>query len=148
MLGHGKSVLIKMLEPNKKNTLQFMLLAFRHGIVSLISGTVEFLFFILFLNHLAMPLPLSYIFSFFLSTVVAFLGHNFLTFKLNRLELRSTLYFIAQIVLAILIGYSLMQFFLKIGLEVKLAKLAQMILTFLFNLLFGRYISFKSYGLR
>ena len=124
----------------------FFTLAFRHGLVSITAGTFDFLLFFIFFNILNLSLEFSYITSFILSASVALLGHIFITFKLGRIELRNLIFFFVQMTLGVLIGYFLILFFLKIGLDTNFSKLLQMAITFFFNLLFGKHISFKASG--
>lgn len=124
--------------------LMIIKITMRHSFVSLFAGLVEFLLFLIFINNMKCSFIVSYTLSFAISTIVAFFGHGFLTFRLNRLLLKNLIFFLIQVIIVFLIGYSAMSFFVNIGMELNLSKLLQLATTFLFSLLFGKFVSFKS----
>lgn len=132
-----------MLINYNKSQKCFLSIVLKHVIVSLISGLVEYLLFLIFLLNLKWSVFEAYLLSFFISTIFAFFGHVFLTFKLNKFSSKNLFLFTIQVTLALILGYVIISLLININVDMKIAKGIQMVLTFLFSVIFGKYVSFK-----
>lgn len=115
----------------------------KHGVVSCICATVEFTLFITLFSLVKLGLNFSYIFSFVSATLVGFVGHTFFTFKVGKLSKRNGAFFLIQSCISLGLGYSIVFILLKLGFIASVSKLIQLAITFIFNVLFGKYISFR-----
>lgn len=118
-------------------------LLIRHGVVSLICGATEFLLFLYLYSHLKFNLLPSYLVSFSAATSIGFWGHSIFTFKLGKAYMKNSIFFIIQALSALSLGYLLVSIFIESGIKPALAKAAQLIIIFSFNVIFGKKISFK-----
>jgi putative flippase GtrA len=123
----------------KFNILKVIL---KHGIVSLVCGSIEYLLFLLIFVKMSQPLMISYIIPFSLATIIGYLGHNFFTFRYRVVDSISLKYYLAQAVIVLLAGFFLIKILLFLMVP-QLAKLIQLMSTFALNVLFGNYVTFN-----
>ena len=121
----------------------FINFVFRYLKISILCASVEFILFIIFFTHLRFNLISSYIFSFLFAFVIGLFGHTYYTFKLGKLATVNILVFIAQCAASFFIGFNLINIFLKLGINPFFSKGFQLASTFIFNIFFGRFITFK-----
>jgi putative flippase GtrA len=115
---------------------------FKHGIVSLICGSLEYVLFLLIFVKMSQPLIISYVIPFALATIIGYLGHNFFTFKYKVLDSISLRYYFIQVTIVLLVGFFVIKMLLFLMIP-QLAKLIQLISTFAFNVYFGNYFTFN-----
>ena len=132
-----------MLDINIHHFKHLFLLFLRHGIISITCGSVEFLSFMLMLSYLHFSLSLSYVISFTIATLIGFVGHSHLTFKVGELRKRNAVFFTIQALSALSIGYVIITMLISAGIIPMYAKMIQLVLIFFFNVSFGKLISFK-----
>jgi putative flippase GtrA len=85
----------------------------------------------------------SYVPSYILATVVGYLLHNFYTFKVGGISLNTSLAYIIQSVLVLVLGFSIVYILVQLNLSPQVSKIIQLFATFFFNIAFGRYITFR-----
>jgi len=118
-------------------------LFFRHGIVSLTCASTEFILFLLLFTHLKVGLPISYVISFAIATVIGFLGHSFFTFEVGELRQRNAVFFFIQAMCALALGYLIVAGLIHAGTMPAIAKGSQLVMIFFFNVTFGKIVSFR-----
>lgn len=118
-------------------------LILRHGFVSIFCGCIEYGLFLWMFLSLHVKLQLAYFLSFAISVFTNFILHAKFTFKLEKIKLRNLIFYSFQIALVLILGFYLFKHFLNVGIKPELAKILQLIITFLFNVAFGKFISFK-----
>ncbi len=117
-------------------------LVMRHGVVSLICASTEYILFLLLYSYLQIQLIFSFAASYLIASLIGFLGHTYFTFMLNKVNYRNIFYFVTQLCFVATIGYFVLKFFL-VYMDARVAKLFQLCCTFLFNILYGKFVSFK-----
>ncbi len=117
---------------------------FLHGVVSCICASLDFLLFLTFHRYFLLTITDSYLISLAVVSVFAFLGHTFITFQVNRIYLKNFIYFVFQLGISGALGLILLKFFLFCNIQLELAKASQLCCTFIFNVFFGKLISFKN----
>ena len=117
-------------------------LVMRHGLVSLICASTEYILFLLLYSYLQIQLIFSFAASYLIASLIGFLGHTYFTFKVNKVKHRNIFYFVTQLCFVATIGYFVLKFFL-VYMDTRVAKLLQLCCTFLFNVLYGKFVSFK-----
>ena len=116
---------------------------FRHAFISAFCASTEFIIFILLYVELKNKLIISQSISFLVASMIGFIGHSIFTFKIGALYRRNALYFAMQISLAFIIGYTIIYNLILINISPALSKIIQLILVFIFNITFGKLITFK-----
>ena len=114
----------------------------KHGIVSCLCGSLEYVLFLLFFVKMSQPLIISYVIPFALATIVGYLSHNFFTFKYKFLDSISLSYYLIQVTIVLLVGFFVIKMLLFLMIP-QLAKIIQLISTFAFNVYFGNYFTFN-----
>lgn len=114
----------------------------KHGVVSLICGSLEYFLFLLIFIKMSQPLTISYIIPFCLATLFGYLGHNIFTFNYKSIDTNSIKYYLAQALIVFLAGFFLIKILLFVMIP-QLAKLLQLISTFALNVIFGNYVTFN-----
>jgi len=117
-------------------------LVMRHGVVSLVCASTEYSLFLLLYNYFQIQLIFSFAASYLIASLIGFLGHTYFTFKVNKVNHRNIFYFLTQLGFVATIGYFVLKFLL-IYIDARVAKLLQLCCTFLFNILYGKFVSFK-----
>ena len=125
------------------NIKHHFLLLFRHGLISATCATTEFSLFMLMYSHLQLNLSISYVVSFITATLIGFIGHSIFTFKVGRLYKRNALLFSIQASCALVLGYLAVSTLIGAGFQPAVAKAAQLVLIFFFNVTFGKFLSFR-----
>ena len=115
----------------------------RHGIVSLACGLSEYGLFVLMYYKLHLNLNFSYFLPFIVSVTINFLGHSFFTFKTGFIRGLNLIFYVIQVATVILLGYFVFNVFINLSFTPSHAKILQLITTFLFNIIFGQFITFK-----
>ncbi len=115
----------------------------RHGLVSAICAITDFSIFYALFNFFNLDINLAFAIAIFFAALVAFFGHTFFTFKVNKIILRNIIYFIIQLSISFIIGFSAFNVFLKLEISPEMSKVCQLFFTFWFNVLFGKFISFR-----
>jgi hypothetical protein len=121
----------------------YISLAIKHSFVSIICATTEFSLFLLFFSILNISLTYSYILSFMAAFFIGLFGHSYLTFSLGNVAKRNLYLFLTQCIIALVLGYLLVHFFISINLSPSLSKILQLSIIFIFNLIFGKNFTFK-----
>ncbi len=115
----------------------------RHGLVSFTCAITDFSIFYALFNFFKFGLNEAFIISMPFAALVGFLGHTFFTFKVNKILLRNFIYFIIQLVISFVIGFSVFNIFIYFGVSPEMSKIYQLFCTFWFNFLFGKLVSFR-----
>jgi putative flippase GtrA len=118
-------------------------LLIRHGIVSIVSGGSEYSLFLLMFYQCHFNVDLSYFLAFSISVSINYLGLCFYTFKTGQIRGLSLILYIIQVAITLIIGYILFNVLIYNNVEPLIAKALQLLCTFIFNVLFGNFISFK-----
>ena len=131
-----------------KNILSFLTLdhlstVFRHGLVSAACAITDFSIFYALFNFFNVNLNLAFAIAILFAALVGFFGHTFFTFKVNKIILRNIIYFIIQLLISFIIGFSAFNVFLYFEISPEMSKIYQLFFTFWFNVLFGKLISFR-----
>ena len=129
---------------HKNRIIKIFNTSLRHGFVSIICGGSEYFLFLFFYSFLGLNLPISYLIPYLFATIIGYFFHNFFTFKINKVNLQSSLFYILQATLVLLMGYLIVKSLLILNISAKLAKLIQLCATFIFNVWFGRYVTFNA----
>ena len=116
--------------------------AFRHLVVSFICASTEYCLFLLLYSYYQIQLIASFSLSYLLASLLGFLGHSYFTFNVNKINYRNVFYFLTQLFFVATIGYFVLKFFL-IYTDASVAKFMQLCCTFFFNILYGKFVSFK-----
>jgi putative flippase GtrA len=124
-------------------TIQHIKIVAKHLIVSGISAITELSFFYLLKVILETPLWFAHSLSFISATSVGFVMHSHFTFSIGRLRKRNALFFSVQASIALVLGFFILREMVNHEIPVMVAKFCQLCLTFFFNVLFGKFISFK-----
>jgi len=122
----------------KKNIAEL----FRYAIVSVFCAIFDYITFLFLYSYSHLSLISSYSFSYVVVSAIGFFGHVHFTFRLNKISLKNILYFVTQLLLAGIIGYLLLKFFLFF-MSAAYAKLFQLAGIFFFSVLYGKFITFK-----
>jgi putative flippase GtrA len=122
---------------------EHLILVVKHLFVSALSAITELTAF--YLLHMVMggTLLASHIIAFSCATILGFVLHSFFTFSVGRLRYRNAMFFSIQALIAMAIGYQILKLLVTIGIHPMLAKILQLGATFFFNVLFGKFLSFK-----
>jgi putative flippase GtrA len=88
-------------------------------------------------------LLVGHVIAFSCATMIGFVLHSFFTFSVGRLRLRNAMFFGVQALIALAIGYQILKLLVLAGIHPMLAKVLQLGATFFFNVLFGKFFSFK-----
>lgn len=123
-------------------TINKLKLLLRHAAVSVTCASTEFFLFMMLFSHYKLSLASSFVLSFSAASVIGFLGHTYFTFYLNRIQRKNIFYFLTQLFFVAIIGFCFLKFFIYY-MEPKYAKLLQLVCTFSFNVVYGRYVSFR-----
>jgi hypothetical protein len=129
-----------------KSTLRviFLNFIFRYFKISAVCATIEYVAFITLFIYFKLGLFTSYSLSFFFAFIIGLFGHAYFTFKLARLLVLNIFLFIIQCAISLFVGYNLVNFFLQLDLNPFFSKGFQLAITFIFNITFARFITFKN----
>jgi hypothetical protein len=116
---------------------------YRHFFVSSFCASTELLFFSALYKLPAFGITIAYIISFFIATIAGFLLHTFFTFSLGQVTLRSASLFFLQALLIFLFGYSILRILIFVGLHPIISKICQLFMTFSFNVIIGKNLTFR-----
>lgn len=125
---------------NKKNNFKLLI---KHSIISIICAATEFSLFMIFYTNLNFNLRISYLLSFIVAITLGFIGHSFFTFNVNLNWKRNLIFFISQCLISLFLGFTIINLLLTSGWHPSIAKVTQLFITFFFNVIFGKFISFK-----
>jgi putative flippase GtrA len=128
---------------NRSRIVKILRISTKHGMVSLICGSIEYTLFLFFYTKLAYSLMFSYVTSYFFATVIGYLLHNYYTFNVRLMGKKSAVFFMIQSILVLALGYVTINVFLLMSFIPQMAKLFQLFVTFGFNVAFGRYLTFR-----
>ncbi len=115
----------------------------KHFCVSAISAMTELSVFYVLHMVLDGTLLVSHVIAFSCATMIGFVLHSFFTFSVGRLRYRNAIFFAIQALIALAIGYQILKLLVTMGVHPMLAKVLQLGATFFFNVLFGKFLSFK-----
>lgn len=122
---------------------EHLLLLLKHFFVSALSATTELSMFYLLHMVWGAALFTSHVIAFSCATILGFVLHSFFTFSVGRLRYRNAMFFGIQALIALAIGYQILKLLVMMGIHPMLAKIFQLGVTFFFNVLFGKFLSFK-----
>jgi putative flippase GtrA len=122
---------------------EHLLLVLKHFCVSAVSALTELSVFYLLHMVLDGTLLVSHVIAFGCATVIGFVLHSFFTFSVGRLRYRNAMFFAIQALIALVIGYQILKLLVTMGIHPMFAKVLQLGATFFFNVLFGKFLSFK-----
>ena len=128
----------------KKIIYPYYKLSLRHSLISITCASAEFSLFLLLFFHLKFNLLISYFFSFATAFSIGLVGHTFITYSLKRISKKNFYFFVMQCLISFIFGYSIINFLLGINLPIPVAKAFQLIITFIFNLFFGKNLTFRN----
>jgi putative flippase GtrA len=124
-------------------TIDHLSTVVRHGVISALCAVTDFLIFYVSFNIFNFNINFSFVIAVFFAAIIAFLGHTFFTFKVNKVVFRNIIYFIIQLSISFIIGFSAFNIFLCFEISPEMSKIFQLFCTFGFNILFGKFISFR-----
>lgn len=122
---------------------EHLLLVLKHFCVSAVSALTELSLFYVLHMILGGTLLVSHVIAFSCATMIGFVLHSFFTFAVGRLRYRNAMFFAIQALIALAIGYQILKLLVTMGIHPMLAKVLQLGVTFFFNVLFGKFLSFK-----
>jgi putative flippase GtrA len=122
---------------------EHLLLLLKHFCVSAVSAMTELTVFYVLHMVLGGTLLVSHVIAFSCATMIGFVLHSFFTFSVGRLRYRNAIFFAIQALIALAIGYQILKLLVTMGVHPMLAKVLQLGATFFFNVLFGKFLSFK-----
>jgi len=122
---------------------EHLLLVMKHFFVSAFSAVTELSVFYMLHMVLGGTLLVSHVIAFSCATILGFVLHSLFTFSVGRLRYRNAFFFGIQALIALAVGYQVLKFFVSAGIHPMLAKVLQLGITFFFNVLFGKFLSFK-----
>ena len=122
---------------------EHLLLLLKHFFVSALSAATELSAFYLLHMVSGVTLLVSHIVAFSCATILGFVLHSFFTFSVGRLSYRNAVFFGVQALIAMAIGYQILKLLVEMGFHPMFAKILQLGATFFFNVLFGKFLSFK-----
>lgn len=122
---------------------EHLLLLLKHFCVSAVSAMTELTVFYVLHMVLGGTLLVSHVIAFSCATMIGFVLHSFFTFSVGRLRYRNAMFFAIQALIALAIGYQILKLLVTMGVHPMLAKVLQLGATFFFNVLFGKFLSFK-----
>lgn len=122
---------------------EHLLLLLKHFFVSAVSAGTELSLFYVLHMVLGGTLFTSHVIAFSCATSLGFVLHSFFTFSVDRLRYRNAMFFGLQALIALAIGYQILKFLVSMNIHPMLAKVLQLGTTFFFNVLFGKFLSFK-----
>lgn len=122
---------------------EHLLLLLKHFCVSAVSAMTELTVFYVLHMVLGGTLLVSHVIAFSCATMIGFVLHSFFTFSVGRLRYRNAMFFAIQALIALAIGYQILKLLVTMGAHPMLAKVLQLGATFFFNVLFGKFLSFK-----
>lgn len=122
---------------------EHLLLLLKHFCVSAVSAMTELTVFYVLHIVLDLTLLVSHVIAFSCATTIGFVLHSFFTFAVGRLRYRNAMFFAIQALIALAIGYQILRLLVTMGVHPMLAKVLQLGATFFFNVLFGKFLSFK-----
>ena len=117
-------------------------LVVKHGIVSSLCAISDYVLFILLYKHLNFDLNISFYASYIFVSIFGFLGHAYFTFNLHKVSFKNIFYFLTQLFIVATFSYIILRY-LVVLIDVKFAKIIQLFCTFFFNVLYGKFVSFK-----
>jgi putative flippase GtrA len=122
---------------------KYIKIIFLHGIVSCVGALIDFLLFLTFHRYFLWTIDTSYLISIVVVSIFGFLGHTYITFQVNRIYLKNLIFFMVQLSISGTLGLILLKYFLFCNIQLELSKAFQLCSTFIFNIFFGKLISFK-----
>lgn len=122
---------------------EHLLLLLKHFFVSALSATTELSMFYFLHMVWSATLLTSHVIAFGSATILGFVLHSFFTFSVGRLRYRNAMFFGVQALIALAIGYQILKLLVAMGIHPMFAKILQLGVTFFFNVLFGKFLSFK-----
>jgi len=117
-------------------------LVLRHSIVSSLCAISDYAIFIILYKHLSFDLNISFWSSYIFVSIFGFLGHAYFTFNLHKVTLKNIFYFLTQLFIVASISNIILRY-LVVLIDVRFAKIIQLFCTFFFNILYGKFVSFK-----
>jgi len=121
-----------------------LVLIFKHFLVSALSATTELSVFYLLHMLMGAALLASHVMAFSCATILGFVLHSHFTFSIGKLRYRNAMFFCLQGIIALAIGYQILKLLVTMGTNPMFAKVLQLGATFFFNVLFGKFLSFKN----
>lgn len=128
---------------NKTRAFLVIKTTLRHGFVSICCGCIEYFSFIYLLQSKEFDLKISYVLSYFLATLLGYILHNYYTFRVKSLKIRTLLLYIFQSLITLSLGFSIVYILIAMNIVPQISKAIQLASTFFFNIAFGRYVTFK-----
>lgn len=122
---------------------QHVRLLLKHLCVSALSAVTELSVFYVLHIVIGGTLLASHVIAFSCATLIGFILHSFFTFAVGRLRYRNAMFFAVQALIALAIGYQILKLLVTMEIHPMLAKVFQLGVTFFFNVLFGKFLSFK-----
>ncbi len=135
---------MKIIHSFKKIIYPYYKLSLRHSLISMTCASAEFFLFLVLFSHIKLNLFISYFFSFATAFFIGLIGHTFITYSLKRISRKNFYFFVMQCLIAFIFGYSIINFLLGINLSIPVAKAFQLITIFIFNLFFGKNLTFRN----
>ncbi len=123
--------------------VHYIKIVVKHGLVSVTSALIDFSIFYAMFYYQGFSLNIAFVIAVFCSALIGFFGHTFYTFEVNKVTLRNFIYFIMQLTISFVIGFSIFKLFIYFQFLPEVSKIFQMFCTFGFNVCFGKFITFK-----
>lgn len=120
-----------------------LIYALRHGIVSVVCGSIDLLTLYYLVDRLHLLVYFSYVISFCISTVIGYMFHSLYTFR-APVTYKTLILYMVQIFFVLGFGYTVYSLAYFIVNSVVYAKAFQLCITFVVNLAIGRYITFAN----
>jgi len=118
-------------------------IAMRHLIVSTLSACVEVSIFWMLHLVLGVTLLTAHVTAFTCASIIGFVLHSIMTFAIGKLKTRNAIFYCFQALIVLAIGYQIIKILVEIGINVVLAKIIQISITFMLNVFIGKKITFK-----
>ncbi len=119
--------------------LKFIL---RYALVSFFCASFDYILFLTLYIKFHLDLMPAFLISYTIVSVTGFFGLAYFTFRVNTVSLKNALYFLSQLIFVAIIGFIVLRGALLL-LDAKYAKLVQIFSTFIFSLIYGKFITFN-----
>lgn len=136
----------KLLNNIKFNIRSYCLISLKHIIISIICASIDYSIFILFSKQLNVTLFLAQMVSIIIGSSFGFLGHSYFTYQNKNPNKSNLILFVIQLIIVYILSICILYSLRALNIKIEIAKIIQLIVTFIFNVIFGKMISFKSFN--
>jgi putative flippase GtrA len=130
----------------KFNIKSYYLISLKHIRVSIICASIDYSIFIVFSNQLHVRLFLAQMVSIAIASSFGFLGHSYFTYQNKNPNKTNLILFAIQLIIVYMLSIAILYSLKTLNVKIEIAKIIQLIITFIFNVIFGKTISFKNFN--